>query len=154
MTHSEEDTTTMSSKMAEGAPVSPSGSSDANHNLNKPLLTSSSSSSSSSTTSSSGTLAHKTIREDVVASDFLSVRRSSPTLLLPPLRITARTVEQRPEDDVEDGQVAAATATDMEEVEEDDDAMDEEDDEEDQTLSRETRLTDNDKMMNKYLTHV
>lgn len=140
MTHSEEDTATMSTKMssetAEGAPVSPSGSSDANHNLNKPLLTS---------CSSMATTLVKAIREDVVASDFLSARRPSPTTLLPPLRVTARV--DRPEDDVEERQVAA---TEMEEVEDEEDAMDEEDDEEDQTSSRETRLRDNDNM-NKYL---
>ena len=119
MTHSEEDTATMSTKMssetAEGAPVSPSGSSDANHNLNKPLLTS---------CSSMATTLVKAIREDVVASDFLSARRPSPTTLL--------------------------AAAEMEEVEDEEDAMDEEDDEEEQTSSRETRLRDNDNM-NKYL---
>ena len=105
-------TSTKLSSGMEGAPVSPSGStSDANHNLNKPLLTSSSSSSSFTNNKGSGS-----IRDDVVASDFLSGRPSSPT----PLHVTA----DRPEDDVEEAELA----TEPEEVDEEEEVEEEEDD--------------------------
>ncbi len=129
MTASPSTTKMSSSGMAvvavvEGAPVSPSGSSDANHNLNKPPLTSSSSSPSSSSSfannkssSGGGSSSSISIRDDVVASDFLSGRSSSP------LHVTAAGAV-RPEDDVEEAELA----TEPEEVDEEEEVEEEEDD--------------------------
>lgn len=109
MTHSEEETTIKTTSTMEGAPVSPNGSSDANHNVNKPLLASSSSSSSSSSCSSSFTANNKTIKKDnVVASRFLPA-----LLLLPPQSAHVSTLD-RPEDDIEEAEIATEPEDDEE----------------------------------------